>query len=99
MNNPLRVLLIHDHQLREGVKHCLKQEPDIEVVGEAASAKEALLLVEQTRPSMVTLDLHLPDMSGLDLAQRLRKRWPELKILLLSGYDSEKVQLVQAARG
>jgi len=96
MEQPTRVLIVDDQQMfREGIRRRLEQEPDICVVGEAASAKEALAKVQQTNPDIVVLDIRLPDISGIEVARRLRDKLPELKILMLSGYDLD--QYVSAA--
>ncbi len=92
----LRVLIVDDHRMfREGIRSRLENESDICVVGEAASAEEALALVNETDPSIVILDIRLPGMSGIELARILRRQRPELKILVLSGYDFD--QYVRAA--
>jgi two-component system response regulator DevR len=96
VNTPLQVLIVDDHQMfREGVRNRLEQEPDIQVVGEAGSAQEAFALVEQTNPFVVTLDIRLPDASGIKVARLLRQQHPELRILILSAYDFD--QYVEAA--
>jgi DNA-binding NarL/FixJ family response regulator len=88
---PLRVLIVDDHQMfREGIRRRLEQEPDINVVGEAASAEEALAKVGQTDPAIVLLDIRLPRISGIELARRLRQEWPDLRILVLTGYDFDQ---------
>lgn len=96
MSDQLRVVIVDDHQMfRQGIRSCLEQEEDIQVVGETASAEEALVVIEQTNPAIVILDIRLPDMSGIQLARLLRKSRPELKILILSAYDFD--QYVRAA--
>lgn len=96
MTPPLKVLIVDDHRMfREGIRSRLASEADIEVVGEAASAAEALDRVRTTKPSLVVLDVRLPDMSGIELARLLRQEWPSLKILMLTGYDFD--QYVRAA--
>jgi DNA-binding NarL/FixJ family response regulator len=88
---PLRILIVDDHQMfREGIRRRLEQEPDITVVGEAASAEDALVKVSQTNPTIVLLDIRLPKVSGIELARRLRQQWPDLKILVLTGYDFDQ---------
>lgn len=91
MNLPIRVLIVDDHQMfREGVRSRLEQECDIKVLGEAASAEEALILMEQMEPTIAILDVRMPDVSGIDLTRIMRKRWPEVKILVLSGFDFDQ---------
>ena len=91
MTEPIRVLIVDDHRMfREGIRSRLEQEDNIEVVGEAASGEEALNLAAQANPTCVLLDIRMPDMSGIDLARRLRAEWPELKILVLTGYDFDQ---------
>ena len=93
---PLRVVLVDDHQMfREGIRDRLQQEPDITVVGEASLAEEAMTVIEATSPTVVILDIRLAGTSGIELARDFRQRWPELRILILSGYDFE--QYVRAA--
>ncbi len=95
-NSTARVLIVDDHQMfREGIRRRLEEEPDIEVVGEAGSAEEALELVEKTSPSIILLDIRLPNMSGIEAARILRRKRPNLKIVLLTGYDFD--QYVRAA--
>jgi len=96
MDSPLKILIVEDQQMfREGIRKRLEQEPDIQVVGEASSGEEALPKVEETSPHIVILDIRLPKMSGIEVARSLRQRWPDLKILVLSGYDFD--QYISAA--
>ena len=75
---------------RDGVRSRLDLESDIEVVGEASSAEEALQLVAQVSPNVVILDIRLADSSGIELARTLRSQWPQLKLLMLTGYDYDQ---------
>ena len=91
MSFPLRVFIVDDHQMfREGIRQRLEQEPDIKVVGEAAAGGEALELIEKKNPTVAVLDIRLPDMSGITLARLLREQRPEIKILVLTGYDFDQ---------
>ena len=93
---PLRIVLVDDHQMfREGIRDRLAQEPDITVVGEASSADETMTVIEASSPTVVILDIRLAGASGIELARSIRQRWPELRILILSGYDFD--QYVRAA--
>ncbi|CAL9655702.1 DNA-binding transcriptional activator DevR_DosR [Streptomyces sp. enrichment culture] len=102
----LRIVLVDDHAIvRHGLRSILERESDLEVVGEASTAAEAAAVVEQTRPSIVLLDLKLStaaDTEGLDLCSRLTQRHPELAVLVLTTFldDSLVVEAIQhGARG
>jgi DNA-binding NarL/FixJ family response regulator len=91
VNTLLQVLIVDAHRMfRQEVRSRLEQEPDIQVVGEASSGQEAFALVEPTNPTIVTLDIRLPDTSGIKVARLLRQQHPELKILILSAYDFDQ---------
>ena len=96
MKQPISVVIIDDHQMfREGIRSRIDRESDMTVVGEAGTAEAAFELVEQTKPTVLILDIRLPNMSGLEAARLLRSRHPSLSILLLTGYDFD--QYVRAA--
>lgn len=96
MSDPIRVALVDDHAIvREGIRHVLATTPDIEVVGEASNAEDALSLIDEEAPDLILLDITLPGVSGLDLTRRIRERTPQLKILVLSMHDD--AQYVVAA--
>ncbi len=83
----IRVGLIDDHRIfREALRLELLRVPDLAVIGVAANASEALLLVEAMRPDVVVLDVGLPDATGSELAGRLLALAPNMKIVALSGY-------------
>ena len=87
---PVRIVLVDDHAiLRQGLRPLLEREPDLQVVGEASSATEALAVVERCRPAIVLLDIKLSpasDHDGLDLCAQLTKRHPTLRVLVLSTF-------------
>ena len=94
---PLRVMLVDDHALvRSAVRQALTA-PDIEVVGEAGSADEALLLAPQLHPDVLLLDINLPGSDGLHVLRELRPRLPETKIVMLT-VSSERRDLLDAVR-
>lgn len=91
MSTPTKVLIVDDHRMfREGICLRLSRHPRFRVVGEAASAEEAIRIMEEVSPGIVVLDIRMPGTSGIDLARRLRHDWPAVKILVLSGYDFDQ---------
>lgn len=80
-----KVVLVDDHELiRVGIRSILKDHGGYEVVGEASDARQALRLVEQLRPDVVIMDIGMPGLNGVDGTQRIRKEFPETKVLILS---------------
>lgn len=91
MNPPIEILIVDDHRMfREGIRNRLARYSRFKIVGEAASADEAIHLIEQKAPDIVILDIRMEGLSGIDLAKRLRREWPDIKILVLSGYDFDQ---------
>jgi DNA-binding NarL/FixJ family response regulator len=91
MNPPIRILIVDDHRMfREGIRSRLARYSRFKVIGEAASAEEAIKIMQQADPSVVILDIRMQGPSGIDLARRLRREWPDVKILVLSGYDFDQ---------
>ncbi len=81
----IRVLVVDDSVVvRRAVSHVLEEDPQIEVVGVAASGELALQKVDQLNPDVVTLDIEMPGMNGLETLVELRKRRPELRVVMLS---------------
>lgn len=91
MTSPIRILIVDDHRMfREGIRIRLSRHTRFKVVGEAACADEAIKIMQQAAPSIVILDIRMRGPSGIDLARRLRREWPDVKILVLSGYDFDQ---------
>jgi DNA-binding NarL/FixJ family response regulator len=93
-STPLRVFLLDDHELvRRGVRELLESEGDIEVVGEAASAAEAMVRVPAVRPQVAVLDVRLPDGDGVTVCRDLRSQLPELACLMLTSFSDDDALL------
>lgn len=89
--DPIRVLIVDDHAVvRTGIRLLLEQEVDIEPVGEAGSARDAVFQARATKPDVVLLDVVMPDSSGLDSIPTLLHEHPEAKILILSMQDDPR---------
>jgi DNA-binding NarL/FixJ family response regulator len=81
----LRVLLADDHPLMlGGIREALSAESDMEIVGEATSGAQVLPLVSHTKPDLVLLDLRMPELDGLACLERIRQRYPHVKVAVLS---------------
>jgi len=85
------VLIVDDHTLvRDGIRALLTLVVDVEVVGEAANGKEALEKVKELAPDVVLMDLAMPIMGGLEATRRIRREFPETKVLALTQYDDSE---------
>lgn len=85
---PIRIVVADDHALvRAGITGVLDATPGFELVGEAATGREAIELVVKHRPQVAVLDISMPGMSGLEAAALLRRDHPEVRILILSVHD------------
>jgi DNA-binding NarL/FixJ family response regulator len=81
----MRVLIADDHPLiLAGVKHALEEAEGFEVVAEANTGAQVLPLVSQTQPDLCLLDMRMPEMDGLTCLDRIRKRHPDVKVVILS---------------
>src|ERR1035441_6093064 len=86
----IRVLLTDDHALfRQGIRTLLSLEPDMEVVGEASNASEAVDLGRQLRPDIVLMDIGMAGMSSFEATRLIRKERAETRVVFLSMYDDE----------
>lgn len=87
----IKIFIADDHQIfKAGLKLLLEDEKDIEVIGEASSGKETIEKCVKLKFDVLILDISFPDMNGLEIAQKLLKNKPELKILMLTMYQSEE---------
>jgi two-component system, NarL family, response regulator DevR len=86
----LRVFLLDDHEVvRRGIRELLESEDDIEVVGEAGTAEEALARIPPTRPEVAVLDVRLPDGDGVEVCREIRSRHPEIQCLMLTSFADD----------
>ncbi len=94
---PLRVLLVDDHALvRSAIRQAL-DAPDVEVVGEASSAEQAMAMAAELRPDIVLLDIDLPGMSGIEAVREMAPRLPDARIVMLT-VSTDRRDLLGAVR-
>lgn len=87
----IRVLCVDDHWIvRQGIAALIAEEPDMEVVGAAATGEEAEVLFRKCRPDVVLMDLQLPGQSGLDTIRAIRGKAPDARIIVLTMYQGEE---------
>lgn len=90
----IKILVVDDHAImRDGIHALIDLHDDIEVVGEASDGKEAIEKVRELVPDVVIMDIAMPGMDGLEAARRIRKRNPEVKVLVLTQHDHKEYVL------
>ncbi len=86
----IRVLTVDDHALiREGVAALIANQPDMRLVGEAADGQEAIVQFRSHHPDITLMDLHMPDMSGIDAIIAIRSEFPDARIIVLTTYAGD----------
>ncbi len=89
---PIRILIADDHGvLRAGLRVLLNAEPDMQVVGEAATGRETLRLASELRPDVVLLDLSMPDLGGIEVTRRIKTALPDTRVLILTVHEDERM--------
>ncbi|MGA2490755.1 MAG: response regulator transcription factor [Anaerolineales bacterium] len=87
-----RVLLVDDHEVvRLGLRSLLERHPQFEIVGEAASARDALEQVANNHPDVVVMDIRLPGTSGIEACEEITNRFPETHVLMLTSYAEDEM--------
>ena len=84
-SRPARLVIADDHELaREGLRAILENEPDLEIVGEASTGREAIEVCRHLQPDLVLMDVRMPDMDGLAAAQAIKEEWPRISVLAIT---------------
>lgn len=87
----IRLVLVDDHAVvRSGLKMLMEGEKDIEIVGEAESGRQAIDLVLRVRPSVVVMDIGLPDLSGIEATTEIKRRSPSTAVVALTIHEDEE---------
>ena len=99
MQERTRVLLAEDHNtVREGIKMLVNAQPDMLVIGEAADGNAAIAKTRELSPDLLVMDISMPELNGLRATEKLRREFPDLKILTLTRHtdDGYLQQLIKA---
>lgn len=100
MSNIIRVVLADDHVfVRDGIKSLLENEANIEVVGEAIDGADALEVIAATQPDLLIVDIRMPQLTGIEVVEKLRNAHNNLKIIMLSMHESEEYVLKSIKAG
>ncbi|MDQ8013567.1 MAG: response regulator transcription factor [Flavobacterium nitrogenifigens] len=100
MSNIIRVVLADDHVfVRDGIKSLLENEANIEVVGEAIDGEDALEVVAATQPDLLIVDIRMPNLTGIEVVEKLRNEKNNVKIIMLSMHESEEYVLKSIKAG
>ena len=90
MEQSRRILIVDDHTLlRAGLRALLAQDPGIEVVGEADNGRDAIRAVGQLAPHLVLMDLTMPEMNGMEAITEIKRRYPEVRVLVMTLHKAE----------
>jgi len=96
----IRVIIADDHAVvREGTRHILEQEQDLEVVGEARDGVEAVALVEALHPDVAIVDISMPAMGGIEATERIKASRPGTAVLIFTSYDDDRYVFALLAAG
>lgn len=96
----VRILLVDDFPLmREGIADALQRDPALEVVGQADTGVEGLRLAHELRPDVILLDLHMPEMGGMMMLERLRVELPAVRTLVMTASEKSETLLAAVAAG
>src|SRR5512147_3197005 len=87
---PIRILIVDDQRLmREGLRTLLELESDLEIAAEAEDGQAALEQYESIHPDVVLMDIRMPRLDGVEATRRLRQRWPEARVIILTTFDDD----------
>ena len=91
MKSPARILIADDHTiLRAGIRSLLNMVPSFEVVGEVDNGKDAIYYAGQLKPDLLLSDLSMPKTNGTEAIQRIKNRYPDIKVLVLTVHKTEE---------
>jgi DNA-binding NarL/FixJ family response regulator len=99
MRTNTKILLVEDHEIvRKGIHALLTRNSDFAVVGEASDGSEAIKCLESVSPDLVLMDMNMPVMNGMECTKYIKKKFPGIKVLVLSMHDHENylIEMLEA---
>jgi two-component system, NarL family, response regulator DevR len=91
MADTLKVMLVDDHEIvRQGLKALLEAEEDIEVVSEASNGREAVDMARSYRPTVIVMDVRMPDMNGVEACREIRDEDPDIQVIMLTSFSDDE---------
>lgn len=97
---PITVLLADDHAVvRKGIRDFLDEDPALQVIAEASDGAEAWALLSHQQPDVAVLDVRMPHLTGVELTRRIKERYPQVRVLILTAYDDEPYVLALLRAG
>jgi RNA polymerase sigma factor (sigma-70 family) len=97
---PIRTIVADDHQItREGLMALIEREPDMEVIGDAESGRDAVSLARKLRPDVIVMDISMPGLNGIDATRQIARDAPESRVLALSMHSERRYAAAMFAAG
>jgi DNA-binding NarL/FixJ family response regulator len=90
----IKILLCDDHKIfREGLRSLIEKQPDMKIIAEAGDGRSAVKLAKEKSPNIVIMDIAMPELNGIEAARQITKKYPEIKVLILSMYSDRRFVL------
>ena len=97
MKKDIRILIVDDHQVvRDGLQRMLEQEEDMEVIGQSDSSQATLAQLETVNPNVILMDIKMPEIDGIELTRRVKRKRPSCNVIVLTLYDQYLTQAMEA---